>query len=137
VWSWLSWNELSSIDWSLTQTSACLCLLSAGIKGVCQHCPAAHLESQHLGGRGSRISVSSRPAWSTEQVPGQPGIHTGTLFQITKKQFKKKKKSLHFLGLESWLGVKSALVAPPEDRGSIPSIMPLIPALGRQRQANF
>ena len=26
---------------------------------------------QHSGGRGRQISVSSRPAWSTELVPGQ------------------------------------------------------------------
>jgi hypothetical protein len=28
-----------------------------------------------LGARGRRISVSSRPVWSIEQVPGQPEIH--------------------------------------------------------------
>jgi hypothetical protein len=33
---------------------------------------------------------SSRPAWSTEWVPGQPGLHRETLSRKTKK---KKKKS--------------------------------------------
>ena len=30
--------ELSSPDWSQTQRSTCLCLPSAGIKGMCHHC---------------------------------------------------------------------------------------------------
>jgi hypothetical protein len=29
--------------------------------------------------------LSSRPAWSTEQVPGQPGLHRETLSRKTKK----------------------------------------------------
>ena len=40
----------------------------------------AHLYSLHLGGRGRQISVSSRTAWSTKQVPGHPGLlHRETL----------------------------------------------------------
>jgi hypothetical protein len=35
--------------------------------------------------------LSSRPAWSTEWVPGQPGLHRKTLFQ-KKKQTNKKQK---------------------------------------------
>jgi len=35
--------------------------------------------------------LSSRPAWSTECVPGQPGLHRETLSQKTKKKKKKKK----------------------------------------------
>jgi hypothetical protein len=46
--------------------------------------------------------LSSRPAWSTEWVPGQPGLHRETLSQKTKK--KKKKKDFY---LEWW-------AAPPE-----------------------
>ena len=38
------------------------------------------------GGRGRRISVSSRPAWSTKWVPGQPGLHRQTLSQKTKSE---------------------------------------------------
>ena len=34
--------------------------------------------------------LSSRPAWSTEGVPGQPGLHREALSQ--KKENKKKKK---------------------------------------------
>jgi hypothetical protein len=34
--------------------------------------------------------LSSRPAWSTEQVPGQPGLHRETLSRKTKKKKKKK-----------------------------------------------
>jgi hypothetical protein len=36
--------------------------------------------------------LSSRPAWSTECVPGQPGLHRETLSQKPKKKKKKKKK---------------------------------------------
>jgi hypothetical protein len=39
--------------------------------------------------------LSSRPAWSTERVPGQPGLHRKTLSQkIQKKKKKKKKKGI-------------------------------------------
>jgi hypothetical protein len=34
---WLSWNSLCRPGWPLNQKSACLCLPSAGIKGVCHH----------------------------------------------------------------------------------------------------
>ena len=37
------------------------------------------LYSQHSGGRGWWISVSSRPSWSTEQVPRHPMLHKETL----------------------------------------------------------
>ena len=39
----------------------------------------AHLSSQYLGGWGRWISVSLRPAWFSEQVPGQPGLYRETL----------------------------------------------------------
>ena len=42
----------------------------------------------HSGGRGSWISVSSRPSWSTELVLGQPGPHRETLSQKRKKKSK-------------------------------------------------
>jgi hypothetical protein len=32
---WLSWNSLCRPDWPRTQKSACFCLPSAGIKGMC------------------------------------------------------------------------------------------------------
>ena len=34
---WLSQNSLCRLGWSQTQKSACLCLPSAGIKGMCHH----------------------------------------------------------------------------------------------------
>ena len=37
---WLSWNSLCRPGWPRTQKSVCLCLPSAGIKGVHHHCPA-------------------------------------------------------------------------------------------------
>ena len=36
--------------------------------------------------------LSSRSAWSTESVPGQPGLHRETLSQKTKKQKNKNQK---------------------------------------------
>ena len=38
---WLSWNSLCIPGWPQTQKSACLCLPSAGIKGVCHYDPAS------------------------------------------------------------------------------------------------
>jgi hypothetical protein len=37
VQPWLSWNSLCSPGWPRTQKYTCLCLPSAGIKGVCHH----------------------------------------------------------------------------------------------------
>jgi hypothetical protein len=37
--------------------------------------------------------LSLRPAWSTEWVPGQPGLHRETLSQKTNKQTNKKQKT--------------------------------------------
>ena len=34
---WLSWNSLCRLGWPRTQKSACLCLPSAEIKGMCHH----------------------------------------------------------------------------------------------------
>jgi hypothetical protein len=49
--------------------------------------------------------LSSRPAWSTEQVSGQPGLHRETLSRKTKKKKKKKKKIDQRLDLAAWLCV--------------------------------
>jgi hypothetical protein len=38
--------------------------------------------------------LSSRPAWSTKQVPGQPGLYRETLSRKTKKQKQNKKMTL-------------------------------------------
>ena len=38
--------------------------------------------------------LSSRPAWSTKKVPGQPGLHREALSQETKQQTNKQKKTL-------------------------------------------
>jgi hypothetical protein len=37
--------------------------------------------------------LSSRSAWSTKRVPGQPGLYRETLSRKTKKKKKKKKKN--------------------------------------------
>jgi len=41
-----------------------------------------------------RIPPSSRPAWSTEQVLGQPGLHRESLSQKTNKQTNKQTNKL-------------------------------------------
>ena len=51
-------------------------------------------------------SVSSRPAWSKEQVPGQPGLHSETLSQKKKKKifsFRVGQKALKSVWLHSKL----------------------------------
>jgi hypothetical protein len=40
VYLWLSWNSFCRPGWPRTQKSTCLCLPSAGIKGVCHNSPA-------------------------------------------------------------------------------------------------
>jgi hypothetical protein len=39
---WLSWNSLYRPGWPRTQKSTCLCLSSAGIKGLCHHTRLEH-----------------------------------------------------------------------------------------------
>ena len=41
--------------------------------------------SQHLGGTVRPTSVSSKPTWSTECVPGQPGLEKSCLKKKTKQ----------------------------------------------------
>jgi hypothetical protein len=50
VQPWLSWNSLCRPGWPGTRKSTCLCLPSAGIKGVRHHHPAHHIYcyGQHL-----------------------------------------------------------------------------------------
>ena len=45
--------------------------------------------------------LSSRPAWSTEWVPGQPGLHRETMSQKTNKKNKKQKTKTENLVVEN------------------------------------
>lgn len=45
----------------------------------------AHNPHQHAGGEGRRGAISLRPAWSTYDAPGQPGLQSNILSQ-TKQQ---------------------------------------------------
>lgn len=45
----------------------------------------AHVPHQHAGDEGRRGAISLRPAWSTYDAPGQPGLQSNTLSQ-TKRQ---------------------------------------------------
>jgi hypothetical protein len=63
-----------------------------------------------------------RPAWSTKQVLGQPGLHGETLLGKTKqksKQTNKQKGEEEYV--ERWMVLHlRSLAAFPEDSGSIP-----------------
>jgi hypothetical protein len=50
--------------------------------------------------------LSLRPAWSTERVPGQPGLHRETLFpktKLNKTKTKKREKKTCLLSLKKIL----------------------------------
>ena len=97
VLPWLSWNSLCRPGWPRTQKSMCLCLPSAGIKGVVAHAFNPSTREAEADG-----FLSSRPAWSTEWVPGQPGLHRETLSRKTKK---KKKKNQNWKPTRRWDGI--------------------------------
>ena len=48
----------------------------------------AHTFNPSTGEAEAGGSLSSRPAWSTEQVPGQPGLHRGNPVSKQNKQTK-------------------------------------------------
>ena len=58
-------------------------------KGIRKRGPSLQSAFNLLGGRGRWVSVSSRPAWSTEQVPGQVSEKP-----CHKKRKKKKEKNI-------------------------------------------
>jgi hypothetical protein len=68
---WLSWNSLYRPGWLRTQKSTCLCLPSAGIKGVCHHARLAHAFNPNIWEAEAGRFLSSRTDWTTEWVPGQ------------------------------------------------------------------
>jgi hypothetical protein len=49
--------------------------------------------------------LSSRPAWSTERVPGQPGLHRETLSQENKQTKKNPKKQIRLVKGKNLTGV--------------------------------
>jgi hypothetical protein len=53
--------------------------------------------------------LSSRPAWSTKWVPGQPGLYRETLSQKTKKKEKKKKNWTYSSVAEGWPSAQETL----------------------------
>jgi hypothetical protein len=116
-----------------------------------------------LGGRGRQLSVSSRPAWSTELALEQPGLHRETLSQKTKtKQNRKCPCEVILVYIVSYRTARETQRNPvlenpikkkkerkkkrkkerkegrERDRQT-PGVVvhALIPALGRQRQVDF
>jgi hypothetical protein len=66
--------------------------------------------------------LSSKPAWSTEQVSGQPGLHRETLSQKQKQTNKQtNKQQIHSIGAGEMAQRLRALAVPPKVLSSIPS----------------
>lgn len=66
--------------------------------------------NHHSEGRSRGISVSSRIAWSMQQVPGQPEIYNEILFQKAKQNTSKKNrlfKDINLFTCVCSLGIKS------------------------------
>jgi hypothetical protein len=78
--------------WNLTQMTVKIVGSAAGAVVVHAFDPSTWEAEAEAGG-----FLSSRPAWSTEWVPGQPGLHRETLSRKTEEK-KKKKKSLTSVG---------------------------------------
>jgi hypothetical protein len=72
-WDWLKKKKKFLFPWILYFETRSFYTAQAGFKlTMCSRLTCAAFKSQQMGGRGSRISVSLRPAWSTKWVPGQP-----------------------------------------------------------------
>jgi hypothetical protein len=54
----------------------------------------AHVFNPSTGEGEASRSQSSRSAWSTEQVPGQPGLHRETLSQKKKREMKEEEQEV-------------------------------------------
>jgi hypothetical protein len=50
-------------------------------------------------------SLSSRPAWSTEWAPGQPGLHRETLSQKIQKNIKQKNGEINMTRSKYWASI--------------------------------
>jgi hypothetical protein len=59
------------------------------VPGVVAHAFNPSTQEAEAGG-----FLSSRPAWSTKRVPGQPGLHRETLSRKNKKKKKKRKENI-------------------------------------------
>jgi hypothetical protein len=57
VQPWLSWDTLCRPGWPQTQKSACLCLPSAGIKGVCHHAQLNYVYCVGTGALGGQRQI--------------------------------------------------------------------------------
>lgn len=62
----------------------------------------AHTLNPALGGRGWQVPVSSRPAWSTTQVPGQPEMLSRETLSVQRKGGGGRKKERANSNLMQW-----------------------------------
>jgi hypothetical protein len=72
--------------------------------------------------------LSSRPAWSTEWVPGQPELYRETLSRKTKKK-KKKKKCIKNLASARLKDGYRQCCARPDGESPLPSPLSSLPSL--------
>jgi hypothetical protein len=112
---WLSWNSPCRPGWPRTQKSACLCLQSARIKGVCHHTQLRKKIFKEL-----IIFTLQRIPFSLLQVFPKPRAWSmQTPYNVSATIFR---AGMNFKGSACKLGGAGAG-------------LPLIPVLERQRQA--
>jgi hypothetical protein len=85
---WLSWNSLCRPGWPRTQKSVCLCLPSAGMKGVCHKAPRKNMtnpmQSMVWNSHNGHIVPQTIPflgllsAWNGSLVAGGQGVSEWT-----------------------------------------------------------
>jgi hypothetical protein len=74
VYPWLSWNSLCRPGCPQTQKSACLCLPSAGIKGLHHHCPATSPFLKHDINHPTWVCIrvnAEQKAWERDWLPSR------------------------------------------------------------------
>jgi hypothetical protein len=75
VWPWLSWNSFCRPAWLRSQKSACLCLLSAGIKGVPHHAQLTVFKIEGEGALGEMVLQLGTLAAVLEDLGSIPNTH--------------------------------------------------------------
>jgi hypothetical protein len=88
-------NNLVILPQSLILSSCKLCIDLKDLKPYFQLGVVVHTFNPSTQEAEAGRFLSSRPAWSTKGVPGQPGLHRETLF-LKKQKTKQNKKSFPY-----------------------------------------